>query len=439
MVKQMVKNTNGCTDTISRQIEIYNTPEAIFSVSDICVTDSFYLTDESKGAEYWFWDFSDGNTATMQHPAHKYNKAGIYTIYLIVSNSNGCVSSVSHIIKVDSTCVWPGDANADKVVNNKDILAIGIAYSDTGSARKDTNTIWKGKIVNDWSKNFSSGANYKHADCNGNGDVSSSDTSAVTRNYTKTHAKKYLTSRGKNTDPVLKLEIQNDSLKAGDTLIAYIVLGENTLPAKDVYGLALSINYNKDYLTTPEVDFTDNWLGDNILNYANTSNSLDIAFSRTDHQNISGYGKIATVKFVANRNSQIDLSQVNLEITDNILISAKEDIVPTNVESDSVKVYKEPNSIIGKSKNDLPEIRIYPNPFNDQAVIEYNLMQPGNVNIMLYDISGRWQLLKTSSKLFAGKHQFILDAKQYNICSGVYILKIEVNGNTNYKRIVKID
>ncbi|MGZ5304056.1 MAG: PKD domain-containing protein, partial [Bacteroidia bacterium] len=402
MVKLKVKNINGCMDSISKQIEVYEMPEAIFSVSNICVSDSFSLTDSSKGATNWFWDFGDGYTATLQHPKHKYEKAGTYTIYLTstnsngcsdilskqievydipkanfsaidicitdslqiidssqnatnyvwnfgdnststvqyprhkyksagtytisltVSNNNGCKDSISRTVKVDSTCVWPGDANADKIADNKDILYIGLAYSDTGSNRTDTSTLWKGNIVKDWSSNFSSGANYKHADSDGNGKVSHVDTLAVTRNYTKTHSKKQNINRGKNTDPVFKIEIQNDSLKAGDTLLAYILLGENALPAKDVYGLAFSLNYNRDIFSSPEIDFSGSWLGNNILSYSNNSNGLDIAITRIDQQNISGSGMIAAARFIVRKDAEIDTKQLKLEITDNLLISADE-------------------------------------------------------------------------------------------------------------------
>ena len=438
MVKLKVKNANGCTDTVSQQIEIYDSPEAIFSINDICVTDSFSITDASKGAEYWFWDFGDGYTATLQHPKHKYEKGGNYTIYLTVSNSKSCISTVSHNIFVDSTCVWPGDANADKIVDNYDILAIGIAYGDTGAARLDTSTLWKGNIVKDWNRNFTVGANYKHADSDGNGTISNADTSAVTRNYTKTHAKKNRNNRGKSTDPVLKIDIQNDSLTNGDTLVAYILFGENALPASNVYGLAFSLDYNQDQLSFLEADFAGSWLGKNILFFSKQTDRLDIALTRTDQADISGFGRLATVKMIVKKDADLSNGKLKMDITDNKIISAREEEIPINIEEDSVQIYEQPNSI-ASVKNISYEINVYPNPFSSATTVAYNLQKNAVVRLSLVDISGKCSVIMPATHRTKGNHQFILNTEKYNLPSGMYILLLEVDGMPVYQRIMKMD
>lgn len=337
-----------------------------------------------------------------------------------------------------SACVWPGDANADKVVNNKDILAIGVAYGNTGSTRTDTSTTWKAHLVKDWSKNFSSGENYKHADSDGNGLVSNTDTLAVTRNYSKTHSKKEGVNRGKNTDPLLRVEIQNDSLKAGDTLVAYIMLGESGLPAKDVYGIAFSLYYNKDYFSTVKVDFTGNWLGNNTLGYSNSTNGLDLALTKTDHKNATGSGRIATVRMIL-KEQELNLDQLKVEIVDNIVISANEQVIPTNVEDDSVNTYKEPNGIFNSNKPQQTEVKVYPNPFSSQTNVEFTLEKPSNVTMVLYDVTGKSYVVYNVNNHPQGKHIFGLDTKPYNLKGGVYMLKVIVDGVATNKRIVKVD
>jgi PKD repeat protein len=48
------------------------------------------FTDTSNGGPtQWTWDFGDGSTATIQHPAHTYSTAGSYTVTLTVKNSDG--------------------------------------------------------------------------------------------------------------------------------------------------------------------------------------------------------------------------------------------------------------------------------------------------------------------------------------------------------------
>lgn len=438
VIKLLVANSIGCTDSIAKQLEIVEAPKAIFSAVDVCVTDSLFLADSSKGATEWFWDFGDGSTSRNQHPGYKYNKAGTYTIYLSVANSIGCTDIVSHSITVDSTCVWPGDVNADKVVDNKDILAIGIGYSDTGSIRTDTSTVWKGNRVKDWNKNFLSGANYKHADGDGDGIIGNSDTNAVTRNYSKMHAKKENKNRGKNTDPVLKVEIQNDSLKAGDTLVAYIILGENALPAKDIYGLAFSLNYNNEYFSSVSVDYTGNWLGANTLGYSNSTNVLDLALTKTDNKNVTGSGRIATVKMIL-KEQELDLKQLKLEIVDNITISDDEHVISTNLVDDSISTYKAPNSMFKTNKPQLTNVNIYPNPFTNQTNVEFILSKSSSVSIEIYDMTGNGFVISTNKNYPQGKNLLRLDTNHNNFNSGIYVLKVTVDGIPTYKQLVKTD
>ncbi|MFA5782504.1 MAG: PKD domain-containing protein, partial [Bacteroidales bacterium] len=48
----------------------------------------------------WQWDFGDGSTATDENCIHQYGDTGTYTVTLIVTDANGCIDSVSDIIKI---------------------------------------------------------------------------------------------------------------------------------------------------------------------------------------------------------------------------------------------------------------------------------------------------------------------------------------------------
>jgi len=38
----------------------------------------------------WRWDFGDGNTSFQQNPTNVYTNPGTYTVYLEVTDANGC-------------------------------------------------------------------------------------------------------------------------------------------------------------------------------------------------------------------------------------------------------------------------------------------------------------------------------------------------------------
>jgi len=66
-------------------------PTANFSsnVTNGTVPLTVKFTDLSNNATAWKWDFGDKTSSTKQNPVHTYNKAGKYTVSLIVGNPAG--------------------------------------------------------------------------------------------------------------------------------------------------------------------------------------------------------------------------------------------------------------------------------------------------------------------------------------------------------------
>ncbi|MFN0015247.1 MAG: PKD domain-containing protein [Saprospiraceae bacterium] len=73
-----VEDINGCKDTVSTQIYIYNRyPNITASDVSICIPDTVKFTDLSiadAGIVKWEWNFGDGGTSTDQHPTHVFNQ-----------------------------------------------------------------------------------------------------------------------------------------------------------------------------------------------------------------------------------------------------------------------------------------------------------------------------------------------------------------------------
>ncbi len=57
------------------------------------------FTDASTDADgfiaSWQWDFGDGITSTLQHPAHSYATAGAYSVTLQVTDNDGGIEQTS--------------------------------------------------------------------------------------------------------------------------------------------------------------------------------------------------------------------------------------------------------------------------------------------------------------------------------------------------------
>jgi gliding motility-associated-like protein len=47
----------------------------------------------SSGADYYLWEFGDGDTSKIKEPYHKYKESGVFDITLWAYSNNGCLDS----------------------------------------------------------------------------------------------------------------------------------------------------------------------------------------------------------------------------------------------------------------------------------------------------------------------------------------------------------
>ncbi|MBT5991204.1 MAG: PKD domain-containing protein [Bacteroidetes bacterium] len=66
-------------------------PYAYFNPTDnySCTGEVNFKDKSLNSPNSWMWYFGDGETSTDQNPVHSYNETGLYTVSLVVSNSNG--------------------------------------------------------------------------------------------------------------------------------------------------------------------------------------------------------------------------------------------------------------------------------------------------------------------------------------------------------------
>ena len=102
------------TSIVSVEVNILNTPQSNFNYS---LTDNIYqFSNTSQNAEFYEWDFGDGNTSTAFQPEHAYTASGNYTVTLIVRNNCGSdtltqvidfVSSLETISNAHQIAIFP--------------------------------------------------------------------------------------------------------------------------------------------------------------------------------------------------------------------------------------------------------------------------------------------------------------------------------------------
>lgn len=91
--------TSSSTHTIT--ITVYPSPVVSFTASDtaICPGSAIAFTSTStlgtSGAGTYTWAFGDGSSSTAASPTHVYGSPGFYNVSLVVTNSEGCTTSLT--------------------------------------------------------------------------------------------------------------------------------------------------------------------------------------------------------------------------------------------------------------------------------------------------------------------------------------------------------
>ncbi len=331
------------------------------------------------------------------------------------------------------SCVWPGDANSNGIVNVWDIFPIGYTYGSTGPSRTNASTSWMCHIMPDWPQYINGTLNYKHSDCNGDGTIDLGDVGAILQNYNLTHSKTIHKSGG-SRDSCLYLELLEDSVAAGDTATVLIKLGDS-IPIT-AYGLAFSILYDPNLVDsgTFVFDFSNSWLG----NHGNDMISLhkdhfgtgqmDIGIVRTNQLDATGTGEVARCRVVmiddiAGKN-KVEKA-MDLTIGNALVKQMGDSTLDIHTNGTSMVVYSDETYIPEPVLR--PTVQVYPNPTDHQVNIRLTGSKARSV--VITDIRGR----KVSGVYRINRENITLHTD--HLSNGIYILNIETDAGTLHEKI----
>lgn len=415
-------------DSASAVVYLQSPPPTVLSVGAIPAAchqsnghaSSFVLSGSGPFTYSW-------NTTPPQLTVNATGLApGNYTV--TVTDALGCLQKASIAVSDSCLFVWPGDANSDGKADNTDILAIGIAYGKTGTARSVTSNLWQGWQSTPWADTLSGGINYKFIDCNGDGTINSMDTTAVIQNYGLLH----------NHDPIfnppfdvslpnLYLQCVPDTIPANAYGKIQIKLGDASLPANNVYGLSFNLHFDPTQIDPASIrlNLNNSWMGTNgtdLIGIAHTApgaGMTGIALTRINQLNANGNGMIGTLTFKTTSTliGTMQTRSVSLSITDVKAISANQNLLNLNALNNTLLV-EDPNLRLGVQNESLPtlEFTVSPNPFQESTTILRSGFN-ASVDYVLYDLIGKEVRRFRSSESMVTLHK-------ENLPKGMYLLKL---------------
>jgi hypothetical protein len=326
--------------------------------------------------------------------------------------------------------VWPGDANHDSIVDNNDLLSVGLNYNNAGISRDSTTNMWIAQFCPEWLSFQMDSINMKHADCNGDGDVNSLDTVAIMANYGATHAKKKERIQNGKSTAALSVIPHSPYYTASDTAKFDIVAGSISNPVNALYGIAYDIYIDPLFIKSGTLKFShvSNWLGDPAANALSLSKEfessgfIENAIIRMDKANQTGYGKIGELKFVVDPNL-VDVDTMNITIIYYNAVDATGHAITFTVQDTSSIVSPITTSLI---ENTSYGFEVFPNPTNDLL----NVLLHEKAIIEIYTING--QIIKTITHDSGETSINIRD-----FVSGVYIVRAKTDKEIVTKKFIK--
>jgi len=144
-----VTNVQGCDDTFSHDIHVFDPPAVQIGSQNVCegVTGQFFdqtVTAVGNEVIQWSWDFGDGDTSDLEDPSHLYPASGGYTVTLTV-NTPYCSGSGFQNVLVEAKPVASfvpvpniGCSPLNVAFTNTSTGAVSYAW-DFGDGTSDTN------------------------------------------------------------------------------------------------------------------------------------------------------------------------------------------------------------------------------------------------------------------------------------------------------------
>jgi len=342
------------------------------------------------------------------------------------------VASATATLSSSGLMVWPGDANNDNVVNQGDVLPLGLYWNKTGPARQNASNSWTAQTATAWNP-----AAATFADGNGDGVVNQGDVLPVGLNWGRTHTSPSF-AIGENGAPLLS--------KTAAVYFSTAISG-NTNPGQDffievradqvidLFGVSFELLYAPSVSIDPLSTEAGTLLGNDVifLPMVDKSNGkVSIGISRKAGQgSVTGAGVVARIKMRASNQSQVGQT-VSLNLQNATAVDPAGQALQVSVSNQTLVLE------VASRQNELVPATFMlhanvPNPFNPSTTIQYDLAEAVDVSIEIFDMLGKLVRTLVQTRQPAGRYSVAWDGRDdfgKTLASGVFIYRLQAGPST---------
>jgi len=364
---------------------------------------------------------------------------------IIAQNTDGAIVELRPISKTitieNGLSIWPGDADNNGGVNIFDINPIVAGYwGKTGPARTNASYTWAPQQCLPWSP-----AAATYVDCSGDGLINIFDINPIVINFNKSHsASKMIKDKSDISplqvvsEPPLLWTVDKTTVQPGEEFWVSVVVGSAENPVNNLKILSMEINYEHteymDYMTYLPGTFLPGASCQVIPEDASGKLSASIFVTSGSS---SGNGEVIRFKFKLLANSPV--GQQSRFSTGTVMANAEDGSVITLLpNSVTINGLTQVQALVGEALHSFALHQNFPNPFNPETQIDFELPEKSTVCLEIYNIKGQ-QIVSKHFTAAAGIHHYLWKPTGE---SGVYFCRLVATSMQNtqqtYRSVIKM-
>lgn len=148
-VTLIATDASGKKDTVVMKdhITVFKSPVADLQAAkfEICSGDNIPFSDQSTPGDgainKYKWDFGEGGTSTSKNPTYTYTTSGLFDVTLIITDANGCQSSVKKTRYITVNALPSVTFTQDNAARCK--APLDVNFSSTSSGKTPLKFLWQ--------------------------------------------------------------------------------------------------------------------------------------------------------------------------------------------------------------------------------------------------------------------------------------------------------